>query len=226
MTRFVQYPLPSPRYVIQRKSLNIQTTNDLVEPLLTLDSKDSVRDTDFIKKKNIKSLADLKKQMKVHENDRRFMKRKKKCDVLVYDNSFEDLTIPYYQGTDRNNTEKESQQSIDNEKLISESKTEENDEDSDKKEEISPWKSEEPEIFLTENQKTEEIKEKTDDDTLIFESRFESANLEKAFRVFEDKHEYDLKLQNDSHTQGHTQWFFFIYYLVLAKPAKSSLLFP
>ena len=45
------------------------------------------------------------------------------------------------------------------------------------------------------------------DKTLIFESRFESGNLLGAVKVSEE--EYDLVLQNDINTNGHTQWFFF-----------------
>ena len=43
--------------------------------------------------------------------------------------------------------------------------------------------------------------------TLIFESRFESGNLGMASKVSDN--EYNLLLQNDVNTQGHTQWFFF-----------------
>ena len=46
-----------------------------------------------------------------------------------------------------------------------------------------------------------------DDKTLIFESRFETGNLLASMKV-SDK-EYDLVLQNDINTNGHTQWFFF-----------------
>ena len=45
------------------------------------------------------------------------------------------------------------------------------------------------------------------DKTLVFESRFETGNLLAALKV-SDK-EYDLVLQNDINTNGHTQWFFF-----------------
>lgn len=40
-----------------------------------------------------------------------------------------------------------------------------------------------------------------------FESRFESGNLHSAFLVGENS--YQLVLQNDSNTNGYTQWFFF-----------------
>ena len=46
-----------------------------------------------------------------------------------------------------------------------------------------------------------------DDRTLIFESRFESGNLLAAIKITDN--EYDLVLQNDINTNGHTQWFFF-----------------
>jgi hypothetical protein len=45
------------------------------------------------------------------------------------------------------------------------------------------------------------------DRTLLFESRFESGNLLAVIK--ESDTEYDLILQNDINTNGHTQWFFF-----------------
>jgi len=42
---------------------------------------------------------------------------------------------------------------------------------------------------------------------LSFESRFESGNLLAAVKVSDL--EYDLILQNDINTNGHTQWFFY-----------------
>ncbi len=45
------------------------------------------------------------------------------------------------------------------------------------------------------------------DKTLVFESRFETGNLLVAMKVSDN--EYDLVLQNDINTNGHTQWFFF-----------------
>lgn len=45
------------------------------------------------------------------------------------------------------------------------------------------------------------------DKTMIFESRFETGNLLVAMKVSDN--EYDLVLQNDINTNGHTQWFFF-----------------
>ena len=45
------------------------------------------------------------------------------------------------------------------------------------------------------------------DTTLVFESRFESGNLLMAVKQAE--REYDLVLQNDINTNGHTQWYFF-----------------
>jgi cytosolic carboxypeptidase protein 2/3 len=45
------------------------------------------------------------------------------------------------------------------------------------------------------------------DKTLLFESKFESGNLAIAIKVSD--FEYDLYMQNDINTFGHTQWFFF-----------------
>ncbi len=44
-----------------------------------------------------------------------------------------------------------------------------------------------------------------DDDTLIFESRFESGNLRRAIQIYPG--EYDLILRPDINTRGHTQWY-------------------
>ena len=44
-------------------------------------------------------------------------------------------------------------------------------------------------------------------DDLIFESRFESANLEEAVKV--GVYEYELTLRCDLYTEKHTQWFYF-----------------
>jgi len=49
--------------------------------------------------------------------------------------------------------------------------------------------------------------ESEEDTVLVFESRFESGNLASAHQVA--PFEYDLKLSNDTATQGHTQWFYF-----------------
>lgn len=46
-----------------------------------------------------------------------------------------------------------------------------------------------------------------EDKTLVFESRFECGNLNMALKMNEN--EYNLLLQNDINTNGHTQWFFF-----------------
>lgn len=46
-----------------------------------------------------------------------------------------------------------------------------------------------------------------DDKTLVFESRFECGNLQLALKMNES--EYNLILQNDINTNGHTQWFYF-----------------
>ena len=45
------------------------------------------------------------------------------------------------------------------------------------------------------------------DQTLLFESRFESGNLRKAVKIRDC--EYDLYLKNDYGTNGFTQWYFF-----------------
>jgi len=50
-------------------------------------------------------------------------------------------------------------------------------------------------------------KDPVKDKTLIFESRFESANLRKAVKISDT--EYDLYLKNDYGTNGYTQWYFF-----------------
>ena len=50
-------------------------------------------------------------------------------------------------------------------------------------------------------------KKNDEDNTLIFESRFESGNLAAALKVADD--DYYLALQNDVNTSGNTQWFFF-----------------
>ena len=45
------------------------------------------------------------------------------------------------------------------------------------------------------------------DQTLVFESRFESGNLRRAVKISD--FEYDLYLKNDYGTGGYTQWFYF-----------------
>ena len=45
------------------------------------------------------------------------------------------------------------------------------------------------------------------DKTLLFESKFESGNLYLAQKVSDN--EYNLLMQNDINTSGHTQWFYF-----------------
>ncbi len=42
---------------------------------------------------------------------------------------------------------------------------------------------------------------------VLFESRFEGGNLSAVSRVHDA--EYNLLLQNDTNTKGHTEWFFF-----------------
>ena len=48
---------------------------------------------------------------------------------------------------------------------------------------------------------------KNNDSTLVFESRFESGNLSLAIKI--NDNEYNLLMQNDINTNGHTQWFYF-----------------
>lgn len=48
---------------------------------------------------------------------------------------------------------------------------------------------------------------KPNDSTLLFESRFESGNLAMATKV--GPNEYNLLLQTDINSRGHTQWFYF-----------------
>ncbi|XP_066556802.1 cytosolic carboxypeptidase 2 isoform X2 [Amia ocellicauda] len=45
------------------------------------------------------------------------------------------------------------------------------------------------------------------DDSLVFESRFETGNLQKAVRV--GLHDYELTLRADLYTTRHTQWYYF-----------------
>lgn len=45
------------------------------------------------------------------------------------------------------------------------------------------------------------------DVTLLFESKFESGNLYLAQKVSDV--EYNLLMQHDINTNGHTQWFYF-----------------
>ena len=53
---------------------------------------------------------------------------------------------------------------------------------------------------------------------MIFDSRFESGNLRKAVKV--NNIEYNLWLDNDLNTKGHTQWYFFKVSYQSARPAK------
>ncbi|KAL9850790.1 LOW QUALITY PROTEIN: cytosolic carboxypeptidase 2 [Geothlypis trichas] len=68
------------------------------------------------------------------------------------------------------------------------------------------------------------------DTTLLFESRFESGNLQKATKV--GPYEYVLMLRPDLYTAKHTQWFYFrvqntrqepLYRFTIANMAKQSL---
>lgn len=48
----------------------------------------------------------------------------------------------------------------------------------------------------------------SDDKTLVFESRFESGNLDYAIKL--NEHEYQLVMQKDSLSKGNTQCIYFI----------------
>ncbi|NXO32691.1 CBPC2 carboxypeptidase, partial [Cisticola juncidis] len=70
------------------------------------------------------------------------------------------------------------------------------------------------------------------DTTLLFESRFESGNLQKAIKV--GPYEYVLMLRPDLYTAKHTQWFYFrvqntrqgpLYRFTIANMAKPKSLF-
>ena len=54
--------------------------------------------------------------------------------------------------------------------------------------------------------KTFHQKENDDDQTLIFESRFESGNLRRAVKIADN--EYNLILKYDHNTTAYTQWFY------------------
>ena len=45
------------------------------------------------------------------------------------------------------------------------------------------------------------------DEAMIFDSSFESGNLDMAIQV--EKDEYDLYMRVDTNTRGHHQWFYF-----------------
>ena len=57
---------------------------------------------------------------------------------------------------------------------------------------------------------------------LIFDSRFENGNLRKVSKV--NNIEYNLWLENDLNTKGHTQWYYFkvIYKDIAVAPEKKS----
>ncbi|NXJ14492.1 CBPC2 carboxypeptidase, partial [Odontophorus gujanensis] len=74
--------------------------------------------------------------------------------------------------------------------------------------------------------------EGSQDNTLLFESRFESGNLQKAVKV--GPYEYVLTLRPDLYTAKHTQWFYFrvqntrkdtIYCFTIANLAKPKSLY-
>lgn len=53
---------------------------------------------------------------------------------------------------------------------------------------------------------------------LVFDSRFESGNLRKAAKV--NNVEYNLWLENDLNTKGHTQWYYFKCVYSSDRPSK------
>jgi hypothetical protein len=57
---------------------------------------------------------------------------------------------------------------------------------------------------------------------LIFDSRFENGNLRRAIKV--NNVEYNLWLENDVNTKGHTQWFYFK--VIHRYPKSKSYCFP
>ena len=72
--------------------------------------------------------------------------------------------------------------------------------------------SDEPSIQINtiynDNIKPYYTKKDDNDETLIFESRFESGNLLCAFKT-DEKNNYQLYLENDTNTTGYIQWFFY-----------------
>ena len=62
--------------------------------------------------------------------------------------------------------------------------------------------------IYNENIKPYYTKKDEKDETLIFESRFESGNLLCAFKTDEENN-YQLYLENDTNTTGYIQWFFY-----------------
>lgn len=59
-------------------------------------------------------------------------------------------------------------------------------------------------------------------DHLTFESRFESGNLALALKISDN--EYNLLMQNDINTKGHTQWFYFRVQILEKKCIKFNIL--
>ena len=57
---------------------------------------------------------------------------------------------------------------------------------------------------------------------LIFDSRFENGNLRKVAKL--SNVEYNLWLENDLNTKGHTQWYYFkvVYKDIVLAPEKKS----
>jgi murein tripeptide amidase MpaA len=76
-------------------------------------------------------------------------------------------------------------------------------------ENIVNLKKKDDEITTAKNKVVKPYYKKIDekDTTLIFESRFESGNLLAAYKISE--HNYQLVVQNDTNTNGYSQWFFY-----------------
>jgi len=57
---------------------------------------------------------------------------------------------------------------------------------------------------------------------LIFDSRFKNGNLRKVAKL--SNVEYNLWLENDLNTKGHTQWYYFkvVYKDIVLAPEKKS----
>ena len=54
---------------------------------------------------------------------------------------------------------------------------------------------------------SQEIKHTVTNKQLVFDSAFESGNLQLAVKV--KPNEYDLFLRSDTNTKGHTNWYYF-----------------
>lgn len=73
--------------------------------------------------------------------------------------------------------------------------------------EQSPYHNDLPQLNLNLDTYPYYIPKSKTDKTLIFESRFESGNLRRAIQIAD--YDYQLILEADYQTTGHTQWFYF-----------------